>query len=264
MVNYGYPMTLFFKLEFIKKLIEKECSIDLDQSGSAEDWAAVEQAYLQQACRLAIERCVPWVEHLAPTFSASVESVMARLLQDQMKDMIGIDAQLSVGLDGTDTDDFFPIAEEYFDDITGMWRTYFWPERDLAGMALVVQGLMESGPMICHILTADEWEGAKKNGVYTPTSLDAEGFIHCSTFSQVMRTANLFFKDQSNLVLLWICEEKVQAEIHYEDLAGEGMLFPHIYGAINLDAVAYTALLAPAKDGRFVFPKAFDEIRSKE
>lgn len=113
--------------------------------------------------------------------------------------------------------------------------------------------------MIFHILPADDWETAKENGAYSPASLETEGFIHCSTRGQVIRSANIFFKGQSNLLILWIDAEKIQPEIRYEDLLGEGTLFPHIYGLLNLDAVVHISHLKSGEDGGFTFPTLFGD-----
>jgi len=120
-------------------------------------------------------------------------------------------------------------------------------------------GLLDNNRNIFHILPADEWEQAKINGIYTPASLEVEGFIHCSTRDQVIQTVNSFFKGQSNLILLWILEDKVQPEIRYEDLTGEGTLFPHIYGQLNLDSVEQTSKLGRDENGDFIFPTSPDD-----
>ena len=65
--------------------------------------------------------------------------------------------------------------------------------------------------MILHILKRAEWEDARLRGEYRPPSLDAEGFIHCSTVDQVIDTANLFFTAVNDLLLLRIDESKLRA-----------------------------------------------------
>lgn len=89
---------------------------------------------------------------------------------------------------------------------------------------------------ILHITTKKIWERAQQQGEYRGDTLDDEGFIHCSTAEQIDEVAQSFFKGRQGLVLLAIDTEKVQPEIKYED-AGNGKLYPHIYGPLNLDAV---------------------------
>lgn len=106
--------------------------------------------------------------------------------------------------------------------------------------------------MILHITKREQWEQAKQAGIYRGDTLDTEGFIHCSTPQQVIRTANKYFYQQKGLALLCIDSDKVQAEIKYEGLPGD--LFPHIYGALNLDAVTQVLAFEPREDGFFEMP----------
>lgn len=89
---------------------------------------------------------------------------------------------------------------------------------------------------ILHITHKQEWENAKKLGAYCSNTLESEGFIHCSTLAQVIGSANRFFKGQKDLIILKIDADRVKPEIRYEG-AETNNLFPHIYGALNLDAV---------------------------
>lgn len=56
--------------------------------------------------------------------------------------------------------------------------------------------------------------------------------------------------------MLCIEPRRVRAEIRYENTNGEEELFPHIYGALNLDAVMQVIALKPNKDGTFSIPLA--------
>jgi uncharacterized protein (DUF952 family) len=102
-----------------------------------------------------------------------------------------------------------------------------------------------------HITQLQEWENAKSIGTYRADSLKTEGFIHCSTSSQVLKTANRFFKHQTRLVILYINSDKLQAEVRYE--AADNDLFPHLYGELNIDAVYKTANIEPNDEGLFDF-----------
>lgn len=93
---------------------------------------------------------------------------------------------------------------------------------------------------IFHIVEKESWELAKKHGVYSPESIKIEGFIHCSKVDQILKVANTFYKDKENLLLLKIEEEKVSGKVVYEaplEAPQSGLLFPHIYGDLNLDSV---------------------------
>ncbi|HEY9077583.1 MAG TPA: DUF952 domain-containing protein [Anaerolineaceae bacterium] len=92
--------------------------------------------------------------------------------------------------------------------------------------------------MIYHIATKVAWIKAQQEGQYTAPSLSSEGFIHCSTIQQVLPVANLLFHGQKDIVLLHIDEKKLSAPLKYDPVSEkQGERFPHIYGAINLDAV---------------------------
>jgi len=93
-----------------------------------------------------------------------------------------------------------------------------------------------------------------REGSYQADSLKSEGFIHASTRSQVLSTANRFYHGQTGLLLLAIDEQRLEAGVRFENLEGGGELFPHIYGALNLDAVVKAVPLEARPDGSFVFP----------
>ncbi|MUG97426.1 DUF952 domain-containing protein [Scytonema sp. UIC 10036] len=104
--------------------------------------------------------------------------------------------------------------------------------------------------IILHITQKEQWERAKLDGIYRGDTLDSEGFIHCSKPIQVLKVANTLFYNQRGLVLLYINSDKVSSEICYEGV-GEGEQFPHIYGALNIDAVTQVIDFEPGEDGFF-------------
>ncbi|MBR8830978.1 MAG: hypothetical protein N5P05_001918 [Chroococcopsis gigantea SAG 12.99] len=108
--------------------------------------------------------------------------------------------------------------------------------------------------MIYHITTEKNWQIARELGEYKPGSLKSEGFIHCSTEAQLPKVIEAFYRDIPNIVILSISLEKLESPVKWEDpvhLQGENRLtvaetetFPHIYGAINLEAVEKVTSLA--------------------
>jgi uncharacterized protein (DUF952 family) len=93
--------------------------------------------------------------------------------------------------------------------------------------------------LIYHIASRADWQSAQKNGSYTADSLAAEGFIHCSKAEQVAGVAERFYAGRRGLVLLVIDPQRLSSDLRYE--AGSDKpdeLFPHIYGPLNLEAVA--------------------------
>lgn len=107
--------------------------------------------------------------------------------------------------------------------------------------------------MILHIVAESSWLQAKASGEYKAPSLIREGFIHFSKPDQVVRVANFNFKGQMGLILLIVDEQRLKAQLKYE---GESPtdLFPHLYGALNIDAVVGTVAFPPKDDGTFSFP----------
>ncbi|MGB6297392.1 MAG: DUF952 domain-containing protein [Rivularia sp. (in: cyanobacteria)] len=105
---------------------------------------------------------------------------------------------------------------------------------------------------IYHILPRQDWEKAKSTGIYRADSLETEGFIHCSTSAQLVKVANNFFKNQTDLLLLFIDSDKVQSEIRYDSVMEER--FPHIYGGLNNDAVFKVIEFEAGENGSFELP----------
>ncbi|MEX0931083.1 MAG: DUF952 domain-containing protein [Candidatus Paceibacterota bacterium] len=95
---------------------------------------------------------------------------------------------------------------------------------------------MNKNKLILHIANEKEWQTGEREGSYKGDTLDTEGFIHCSKLEQVEEVAEHLFKGRKNLKLLRIDSSKVIPKIIYED-AGNGKLYPHIFGPLNLDAV---------------------------
>jgi len=106
--------------------------------------------------------------------------------------------------------------------------------------------------VIFHITRSQQWEEAKQVQSYRGDTLDTEGFIHCSTLPQVLKSANKFFVGQTGLLLLWIDSEKVESELKYEFAAGED--YPHIYGPLNVDAVLKVFTFEAGAGGKFELP----------
>jgi uncharacterized protein (DUF952 family)/(2Fe-2S) ferredoxin len=127
---------------------------------------------------------------------------------------------------------------------------YLVQPQDVPTIAVVLRKSMNT---ILHITQKQEWEKAQALGTYRSNTLASEGFIHCSTFDQVIGSANRFFKGQKNLVILKIDVDRVNSNIRYEGIS-ENNLFPHIYGELNIDAVIGSIDLEADVDGLFVLP----------
>lgn len=112
---------------------------------------------------------------------------------------------------------------------------------------------------IFHITTRELWQRSIPRGQYTPESLRAEGFIHCSNKGQLVAVANSRFPGQDDLVLLRIDTSDVMSVIQYDTAPGFDDAFPHIYGPLNHDAVKAVIDFPPSADGSFTLPPDLEE-----
>ncbi len=108
-----------------------------------------------------------------------------------------------------------------------------------------------------HLALQAEWDEAQ--GSETPytrsslgTSLEEQGFIHCSFADQVQQIADLVYAGRQDVVLLVIDPSLVPDEIEVENLEGGEQLFPHIYGPLPLEAVIAVRPASADPEGRLV------------
>lgn len=106
---------------------------------------------------------------------------------------------------------------------------------------------------IYHITTRTNWL-AEHPADYTDSSLDSEGFIHCSTADQLLIPANERFRGRRDLVLLKIEASALSSALVYEDCYASGLAFPHVYGPIGRHAVVGIIDFPPTVDGGFELP----------
>lgn len=117
----------------------------------------------------------------------------------------------------------------------------------------------DESPIIYHIARREDWQDAVRLGIYAPSSLPVEGFIHCSTFSQILETANRWFRGRADLLLLEIDARLITAELKREPPLSpaderRAERFPHLYGPLNLDAVAQVLDFPCEADASFRLP----------
>jgi uncharacterized protein (DUF952 family) len=108
--------------------------------------------------------------------------------------------------------------------------------------------------LIYHLCRREEWRAAQSAGAYRGSSQDAaDGFIHFSTAAQLPESAAKHRTGQSGLVLVAVQSAALGPALRWEPSRG-GALFPHLYGALPLAAVAWTAEVPLGADGRHRFP----------
>ncbi|MFT6508907.1 MAG: hypothetical protein ACJAVO_000034 [Parvibaculaceae bacterium] len=112
---------------------------------------------------------------------------------------------------------------------------------------------------IYKIISASEWNAAEAAGVFKGVAIDlTDGYIHFSTASQAAETAAKHFAGQTDLLLITINPDALTQELAWEPSRG-GALFPHLYGDLNMEAVAEKAALPLNADGVHVFPSSFQK-----
>jgi uncharacterized protein (DUF952 family) len=92
--------------------------------------------------------------------------------------------------------------------------------------------------VIYHLVPIDYWEAQPADRPYVPADFDQEGFIHCTRGDeQIAVVANRYYRnDPRDWLVLVLDEQAVTAEIKYEP-GRDGLLYPHIYGSLNRDAI---------------------------
>jgi uncharacterized protein (DUF952 family) len=110
-------------------------------------------------------------------------------------------------------------------------------------------------PVLYKIMSKQEWAAALVKGTYEGSDVDMkDGFIHLSTAHQVRTTAQRHFEGKADLLLISVREESLGQSLKWEPSRG-GNLFPHIYGALKLDAISEVIPLLLA-NGVHQFPES--------
>ncbi|WP_373475943.1 DUF952 domain-containing protein [Sphingorhabdus sp.] len=87
------------------------------------------------------------------------------------------------------------------------------------------------------IFTADQWAQFQAYGVFHGAPVDvADGYIHLSAAEQLQGTLDKHFAGQTGLVIAEVDLSALGDLVKWEESRG-GALFPHIYGALPMEAV---------------------------
>lgn len=114
-----------------------------------------------------------------------------------------------------------------------------------------------SGALIYKIAPGALWSAALAAGQFDGAPVDlADGFIHFSTAQTVRETAAKHFAGQHDLLLVAVDPGRLAAHaLRWEPSRG-GLLFPHLYAPLPLDAVMWTVPLPLGTEGLHLFPEA--------
>lgn len=108
--------------------------------------------------------------------------------------------------------------------------------------------------LLVHLCGETDWNRASAIGELRPESLRANGFVHLSTLQQVHLPANRIFAGRTDLVLLFIERDRLEAPLRWEPGVADdppAMRFPHLYGVVPVAAVVRVEPYRPGPDGRF-------------
>ncbi|MBX9424299.1 MULTISPECIES: DUF952 domain-containing protein [Streptomyces] len=112
--------------------------------------------------------------------------------------------------------------------------------------------------MIYHVVPSAEWD-ARPEAPYAPASLAEEGFVHCSPdVATTLAVVNAFYRSAPRpLLALVLAEDRLTARVEFEAAAptpppgvGADVLFPHVFGPVDRDAVARVLEVRWDEEGR--------------
>jgi uncharacterized protein (DUF952 family) len=111
--------------------------------------------------------------------------------------------------------------------------------------------------LIYHLAPATRWYSWPTDKPYLPAEYDKDGFIHCTSGDELMiKVANQFYRNvPGDYVLLIIDTTKLKdpaSPVKWESASEFDSLFPHIYGAIDRQAVVEVRPIQRSEDGTFV------------
>ncbi len=107
--------------------------------------------------------------------------------------------------------------------------------------------------LLYKILSTSLWEA--RGGEVPPAPIDEQdGFIHLSTGAQLRETAEKHFANRTELTLIVVDSDALEADSLRWEVSRGGDLFPHVYGALPLSAVIETSELVGDQAGAFEFP----------
>ena len=102
---------------------------------------------------------------------------------------------------------------------------------------MAVAILAEVPVRVYRVLRAAEWGALQGTGLYRGNATDArDGFIHLSSRDQVAGTLERHFAGETGLVVVEIDAARLGERLRWEMSRG-GMLFPHLYGVLTMEAV---------------------------
>jgi uncharacterized protein (DUF952 family) len=115
---------------------------------------------------------------------------------------------------------------------------------------------LQNPEFVYKVVTETAYLEESRDGIFLGMPIDkADGYCHLSTAGQLRETLSLYFRGQSDLLILAVRTDDLGTKLRWEASRG-GQLFPHYYGHLPLSAVAWTAGTSVGSDGEVDLPEA--------
>lgn len=106
--------------------------------------------------------------------------------------------------------------------------------------------------LLFHIAEKEKWNQSLKSKYYGNFSITKDGFIHCAKFDQLEHVANNNLKNiNKELVILCIDVSRLNSEVRWETNKKNNIVFPHVYGLVNVDCVVDAIDFKKNQNGEF-------------
>jgi uncharacterized protein (DUF952 family) len=106
----------------------------------------------------------------------------------------------------------------------------------------------EADPYIYLAMSPTDYAKASSAGTWAPDSLAGVGFIHASPASLLNRVLNKHYGHLEDVRIVALRIDLIRAEVRWEPATGG--LYPHIYGALNMDAAERVLTSRKGPDGQ--------------
>lgn len=104
--------------------------------------------------------------------------------------------------------------------------------------------------VVYRIATVAEWRSAQETGSVPQRDIDVkDGYMHLSTKSQALETANIHFAGHDDLLLLEIPIAPIAEFVKFELAPKRGEEFPHLYAPLKAADIARVVRLIDTPDG---------------
>lgn len=105
-----------------------------------------------------------------------------------------------------------------------------------------------------HLAPQSYFDSLDPRADYISRDFARDGFIHCTDgAAEMARTANRYYQSNPEPhCYLYIDKSRVRAPIRYDDA---GRIYPHIYGALNRDAIIAVRVARREADDTFLEPE---------